>query len=98
MRANSLLRIFISLFFITLLGVLLKGEMGEMVQTLRRTRHLFFLISLLLQIVAVWIISVRLNLFFKAQSLSLSLKETVELSFLGFFFNNFLPTSAGGTL
>ena len=98
MKANSLLRIFISLFFITLLGVLLKGEMKEMVQTLRRTRHLFFLISILLQIVAVWIISVRLNLFFKAQSLSLSLKETVELSFLGFFFNNFLPTSAGGDL
>jgi len=41
---------------------------------------------------------VRLKKVLSVQKLNLSLKESVYLCYLGYFFNNFLPTSIGGDL
>jgi len=98
MRNNITLRIFVTLFFISLLYFSFRGEMGEIVQILKKTRPFYFLLGFLLQIVAIGMISARLKLIFNARGLSLPLGEAVELSFLGIFFNNFLPTAAGGDL
>ena len=98
MKKSSLLQISISLLCITLLYLSFRGEMGEIVRTLKKTNPRYFVTSLLLQLIAIGVISYRLKLVFNTQGLILPLKESVELSFLGFFFNNFLPTAAGGDL
>ena len=98
MKKSSLLQIFISLLCMTLLYLSFRGEMGEIVSTLKKTNPRYFLTSLLLQLIAIGVISFRLKLVFSTQGIVLPLKESIELSFLGFFFNNFLPTAAGGDL
>ncbi len=98
MKKSLFLRIFVTLFFISMLYLSFGGEMGEIAQTLKRVDLRYFLLGLLLQLAIICIISLRLRLIFKTQGLLLSLKETVELSFLGIFFNNFLPTAVGGDL
>jgi len=40
----------------------------------------------------------RLQLIFEVKELPLSLMEAVQLTMVGFFFNNFLPTSVGGDI
>ncbi len=96
MKTGTVVRILISLFFIGLLYYILKGEMREVFLTLKRTDLSFFGLAFFLQLIVIGIISFRLNLFFKAQGLPLVWKEVLELSFIGIFFNNFLPTAAGG--
>ncbi len=98
MKKSGFLKIFVSLFFIALLYFTFRHEMPAMIQVLRDTRPLYFAISIFLQILAVFLASFRLKLIFKAQGLLFSFLEVVELSFLGIFFNNFLPTSVGGDL
>ena len=93
-----MLQIFISLLCVTLLYLSFRGEMGEIIATLKKTSLRYFLFSFLLQLVAIGVISYRLKLIFNTQGLFLSLTESVELCFLGIFFNNFLPTAAGGDL
>lgn len=42
------------------------------------------------------LIGLRLQKVLSVQSISLNIKEAVSLSFIGYFFNNFMPTSFGG--
>jgi uncharacterized protein (TIRG00374 family) len=39
---------------------------------------------------------VRLNLIIAAQDIALTFREALSLTFIGYFFNNFLPTAIGG--
>jgi len=96
MRRGPILRTVVSLFFITLLYFSFQGEMGQMVQVLKAIQPHYFLLGLLLHLLVMGMISTRLKLVFNAQGLRLPLTETLRLSFLGIFFNNFLPTAAGG--
>lgn len=98
MKRSTLLRTVITLIFITLLYLSFRGELGEILQVLKGISPSYFLFCFLLQILVIGLISARLKLIFKSQGLILSLTEVVELSFLGIFFNNFLPTAAGGDL
>lgn len=72
--------------------------MGDILRILKNTDPLYFLMGFFLQLLAIFVISARLRLIFKAQGLFIALGEAVELSFMGIFFNNFLPTAAGGDL
>ena len=43
-------------------------------------------------------LSIRLKLFFASQDISVTVKEAFGLTLIGYFFNNFLPTSVGGDM
>ncbi|MFH1858368.1 MAG: lysylphosphatidylglycerol synthase transmembrane domain-containing protein [Candidatus Omnitrophota bacterium] len=98
MKKGAFLRVFISLLFIGILIFSFRGEMGEILRILKGIQPFLFFVSLFLQLVGVWMMSIRLKIMFHAQKMDLSLKEVVELNFLGIFFNNFLPTAAGGDI
>jgi uncharacterized protein (TIRG00374 family) len=58
----------------------------------------FLLWGFVAYLAATIIISVRLSKVISVQEISLSTKEAIYLTFIGYFFNNFLPTSFGGDL
>ena len=98
MKRNSLIRIVVTLFFISLLFFSFRKDMPEVLHILRETQPLYFFSGVFLQLIMVGVLSARLKLIFNGQGLLLPFKEALGLSFLGFFFNNFLPTAAGGDL
>lgn len=58
----------------------------------------YVLIALLTYIGALVVISVRLKFVFAVQKIFLSFKETFYLSWIGLFFNLFLPSAVGGDI
>lgn len=76
----------------------MRNNLADVVTTLRSARLSLFFIAVLLFLVAVIIISYRLKIIFSGQNINLSLKEALYLSFIGFFFNNFLPSAVGGDI
>ena len=98
MKPSAVLRILVTLFFIGCLYFIGRGDLAQVKVALLVVQPLFLAISILLNIFIVGLASVRLRWFFKAYGLHFSLREATLLSFIGIFFNNFLPTAAGGDL
>ena len=74
----------------------MRGKYDQILGALKSTRGLILMAAFLLFMVAVLVSSVRLKLIINAQEIPATLLEAVSLSFIGYFFNNFLPTTIGG--
>ncbi len=92
----SALRIFVSLFLVAGLLWLLRVELKSALTIIFQMNQLWFMAALSLNLFIMILLSMRMRLVFEAAGVSVSLKEAVQLTFIGYFFNNFLPTSAGG--
>jgi conserved hypothetical protein len=90
------LRVFVSVAFILLLLYMMRGKYPEILKAFASTKVPIFLIALLLFASAAFVGSIRLKLLIEAQGIPVTLKEAVSLTFIGYFFNNFLPTAIGG--
>lgn len=95
---SSAIRAFISLFFIVLLLYIMRDKYPQIIKVFTSTRVPIFLLSVFLFIVAIFVASERLKLITHAQEIPVTYKEAVSLTFIGYFFNNFLPTAIGGDL
>jgi len=93
-----LLRGFISLAFVALLLYLMREDIPKICHTLQNINRLMLGLALLVFFSTVWVMAKRLQLIFKVKQLYLSLPEAVNLTLVGYFFNNFLPTSVGGDI
>lgn len=93
---STLIRAFISIFFIILLLYIMRDKYSQIIKALASTKGLIFLIGLGSFILAVFVASIRLKLISEAQYIPVTYKECLSLTFIGYFFNNFLPTSIGG--
>lgn len=93
-----LIRILISFFLIGLLLWLLRDKMPEIITTIRNADRGLLLSGFLIYLAAVIIMAFRLLKVIAVQGIRLSPKEAIYLTFIGYFFNNFLPTSIGGDL
>ncbi|MCM8793173.1 MAG: flippase-like domain-containing protein [Candidatus Omnitrophica bacterium] len=93
---RSILRIGVSLFFIGLLIFIMRNNLTELINCLRQIKLFYFLGAIFLFLFIIVILSVRLKKIMEFQGLSLSLSNVIHLSLIGFFFNNFLPTSVAG--
>ncbi|HCG77555.1 MAG: hypothetical protein COZ37_01055 [bacterium (Candidatus Ratteibacteria) CG_4_10_14_3_um_filter_41_18] len=91
-----LLRIFISfsLFFILLKFV----NLNQFIQVLKEANRGILLLIILLNLIIVPFISYRWQIILSSQKLFVRLLSLIRLTFIGMFFNNFLPTAAGGDL
>lgn len=100
MKAKVLLilRISVSLAFVGLLVWLFRKDIPDILTALKSTNPLFFGMAVILNVLVIIVISVRLKKILSVQGLHLKLGEAVYLTFIGNFFNNFLPTSVGGDL
>jgi len=94
----NFLRVFISVGLILFLFWLMRDSIGDVVSTIKRANRSLLLFSFLIFAFTMGLLGVRLNTIMKAQNLKVSLKEIIHLTFVGHFFNNFLPTAAGGDI
>ena len=93
---SSALRTFISIFFIILLLYIMRDKYPQIMKTFASTKVPMFILGFLLFIGACLVASVRLRFLIVAQGIAVTLREAVSLTFIGYFFNNFLPTAIGG--
>ncbi len=95
-KASSLLKIAISLFFIALLVFIMRDKIKDVFGILRKANPLYFVSASILYILIMIILSARLRKVMAVQNVMISVKNVTYLSLVGFFFNNFLPTSVAG--
>ena len=93
-----ILRTLISLFFIGFLFYLVRGDLPQIAKVLKNINWRLFIISLVLFLLAVLAMARRLQLIFEAEEIPITFLDSSSLTFIGFFFNNFLPTSVGGDI
>lgn len=95
---SAAIRAFISLFFIILLLYIMRDKYPQIIKAFASTKVLIFALALFFFICAIFVASERLKLIIRAQQIPVTFTESVSLTFIGYFFNNFLPTSIGGDL
>lgn len=74
----------------------MRGKYGQIATVLKGTDLATFFLGTVVYMVALLLASFRLQLIAKAQSITMSFAESTSFTFIGYFFNNFLPTSIGG--
>ena len=92
------LRTLISLFFIGLLFYLVRGDVPEIARVLRNINRSLAAIAIAIFLFTVFVLAKRLQIIFEAEEIPISFLSAVNLTFIGYFFNNFLPTSVGGDI
>lgn len=96
---GSVVRILISLFFIGLLCTLMRDELKPMVRILKGVEPGFLVWAVALYlVVGMSTLAKRFNIICGANGLEIGFLEAFQLTLIGIFFNNFLPTSVGGDL
>ena len=93
-----LLRTLISAAFLGLLFWLIRGDIPAIAQTLKNIDGGLLAVSIAISLFSVIILARRFQLIFAAEGISIKLTECSNLTFVGYFFNNFLPTSVGGDI
>lgn len=91
-----LLRCVISFGFIGLLIYLMREDIPKIHHTLLNMNCPLAGAAALMFLSTIWVMARRLQLIFEAKQLSVSVAEASQLTLVGYFFNNFLPTSVGG--
>ena len=91
------IRAFISIALILILLYIMRGKYAEIWGALKDANILFLSLGLAAYMAALVLASLRLRLIIDAQKTpKVTLSEATSLTFIGYFFNNFLPTSIGG--
>jgi len=95
---SNLLRIFISVAFLCFFAWSFKDNYSGVAAALRHTDMAAVAAGFSMILSAGVLMGWRLKLVFRAQGLELAFKDAVQLTFVGSFFNNFLPSAVGGDL
>lgn len=94
---SVIIRVTVSFALILLLLYIMRGKYGEIAAALKGTSLPVFCAGLAIFITALFVASFRLKLIIDAQGgAGVTFLEALSLTFIGYFFNNFLPTSIGG--
>ncbi len=91
-----ILRVAVSCLLIVILVYIMRDKYDLILNALKGTRVSMFTLAFLAFLTAITLASLRLKLIINAQEITISLKEALSLTFIGYFFNNFLPTAIGG--
>ncbi len=95
-KSSSLVRVIISVGLIVVLLFLMKGRYKDIYEQIKMTNLSVFLIAFLSYQLNMLINTKRLHLLLKGEGIDLHFMRIVEFSYMGFFFNNFMPSSLGG--
>ncbi len=93
-----LLRTSISALFLGLLIYLMRDNFTQILSVLKNIDRPLSLTAVLIFLSTVLVLAWRLRVIFIAEGIALKLSDAVNLTFIGYFFNNFLPTSVGGDI
>ncbi len=94
----SFLRVAVSMSLLALLFWFMRGDISGIWVTLARSDFRYSAVGLALLLVNVYILAYRLKIIFEGEDLSLGMKEAIQLTYIGYFFNNFMPTAVGGDI
>ena len=88
--------VFVSLVFVGVLVYLMRDQVPAVIGVFKNGNRALIGLAALLFLAGMAFMAYRLKLIFQAKGMRVSFKETLDLTFIGCFFNNFLPTSVGG--
>lgn len=93
---KNLIGVMISLVFLGLLFFLMRGQVPEIISALKNANHGLIFLSAAIFLLTTIPMGLRLQMVFGTKDIKIKLSDTANLTFIGYFFNNFLPTSVGG--
>lgn len=76
----------------------MRDRYGQIITAFKGVRVQIFCLACAVFMIALMAASVRLKLIIAAQDITVTFYEALSLTLIGYFFNNFLPTSIGGDL
>jgi len=91
-------RFVISFGLLTALIWIMRKDAGEVISILSGSNKTFILSAVLINMLFSIAIAYRLKMLMSGQKIFVSIKDAVYLTFIGYFFNNFLPTAIGGDI
>ncbi len=97
-RIAVIVRSIISFGLLVLLIWIVQDDIGGIITILKNSNKRYFIVALAMSASLTIPLSHRLQLLMSGQKLSLRMKDSIYLTFIGFFFNNFLPTAIGGDI
>lgn len=97
-RLFSFLRIAISVILLGSLFWFMRSNIVDIWVTITRCNFVFIAIGLALLVVNVLILAYRLKLIFEGENICLSMSKAIQFTYIGYFFNNFMPTAVGGDI
>lgn len=92
------LRILVSFSLIWLLLWIMRDQLAQIAHNLISANKFIFVSIFLLNIFITFFLAYRMKILLEIQNINLGLKEAFKFSMIGYFFNNFLPTSVGGDM
>jgi len=96
---SSILKASVSLLFIVILLYAMREKYDQILATLKGTNVALFGLGALVFLSSSLAASLRLKLIVQAEDAArIKFSEVVSLTLVGYFFNNFLPTSIGGDI
>ncbi len=95
---TSAIRIVVSFGLLGGLFWMMRDHISEIWATMLSGDLFHIALAVVFLVIMVVMLSFRLQMVFRGEDLSLSLKEAAELTCVGFFFNNFMPTAVGGDI
>lgn len=93
---SAALRAIISISFIILLLYIMRDKYPQILKAFASTKVPIFLLGFFAFLCAISTASIRVRLLIQAQNIPITFREAISLTFIGYFFNNFLPTAIGG--
>jgi glycosyltransferase 2 family protein len=97
-KLSIVLRFAVSFGLLLLLLWIMRKDAKEVMGILKNSNKLIFLSAIGLNMLLSVVTSYRLKLLMRGQSVKVSIKDAVYLTFIGYFYNNFLPTAIGGDI
>lgn len=95
-KLSLAIRFIISFGLLSALIWMMRSDIGKIFNILRNSNKLFFAIAMTIHVCLAIVLSFRLKLVMSTQKIFMPMKDFIYLTFIGFFFNNFLPTAIGG--
>lgn len=97
-KLSTTIRISVSFGLLGGLFWVMRDNIGDIWETIRTSDPLYMVLAAFLLIAMVWSLSLRLKVVFDGEDLFVSLGEATQLTCVGYFFNNFMPTAVGGDI
>lgn len=97
-KLAAIIRIAISLALLALLLYFMRGNYDDILTELKQTNLLIFFIAFLLYCATVIFVTFRLEILLVGENIKMPILKLIELNYIGYFFNNIMPSAVGGDI
>ena len=97
-KLSILLRFVISFGLLLVLVWIMRKDAGDVLIILKGADKALILLAICVNLLLSIALAYRLKLLMYGQKVIVSIKDAIYLTFVGYFYNNFLPTAIGGDI